>query len=104
MSESDSDSSVASILGVSRCLDGIDGDAWISGAEGAQDDIQVSGTSGVNDPGDIPWRTTQPRSNQALGCKSLDLLVTQPWGLRALARQWRREFTTILTEKSFSRR
>ena len=62
MSESDSDSSVASILGVSRCLDGIDGDAWISGAEGAQDDIQVGEAAGVNDPSDIPWRMTSWRA------------------------------------------
>jgi len=53
---SDSDSSVASILGV--CLDGFDGDAWTSDAEGAQDYIQVGQTAGVNDPDDIPWSTT----------------------------------------------
>jgi len=53
---SDSDSSVDSILGV--CLDGFDGNAWMSDAEGAQDDIQVGADAGVNDPGDIPWRTT----------------------------------------------
>jgi hypothetical protein len=53
---SDSDNSVASILGV--CLDGFDGDAWMSDAEGAHDDIQVGEAAGVNDPGDIPWRTT----------------------------------------------
>jgi len=57
---SDSDSSVVSILGV--CLDGFDGDAWMSDAEGAHDDIQVGQTAGVNDPGDIPWRTTAWRS------------------------------------------
>jgi hypothetical protein len=56
LSESDNDSSVGSILGV--CLDGFDGDAWMSDAEGAQDDIQVGTAAGVNDPGDIPWRTT----------------------------------------------
>ena len=56
LSESDSDSSVASILGV--CLDGFKGDAWISDAEGVQDDVQVGEAAGVNDPGDIPWRTT----------------------------------------------
>jgi len=55
-SESDSDSSVGSILGV--CLDGFDGDAWMSDAEEAQDDIQVGAATWVNDPGDIPWRTT----------------------------------------------
>ena len=54
---SDSDSSVTSILGV--CLDGFDGDAWMSDAEGAQDDILVGEAAGVNDPGDIPWRTTE---------------------------------------------
>ena len=56
LSESDSDSSAASILGVS--LDGFDGDAWMSDLEGAHDDIQVGKAAGVNDPGDIPWRTT----------------------------------------------
>jgi len=30
----------------------------MSDAEGAQDDIQVGAAAGVNDPGDIPWRTT----------------------------------------------
>jgi len=44
---SESDSSVASILGV--CLDGFDGDAWMSDAEGAQDDIQLGAGAGVND-------------------------------------------------------
>jgi hypothetical protein len=53
---SDSDSSVASILGV--CPDGFNGDAWMSDAEDAQDDIQVGAAAGVNDTGDIPWRTT----------------------------------------------
>jgi len=53
---SDSDSSAASILGM--CLDGFDGDAWMSDAEGAQDDIQVGVAAGENGPGDIPWRTT----------------------------------------------
>jgi len=56
LSDSDNDSSVVSILGV--CLDGYDGDAWMSDTEGAQDDIQVGGAPGVNDPGDIPWCTT----------------------------------------------
>jgi len=51
---SDSDSSAASILGV--CLDGFDGEAWMSEAEGAQNDIQVGAAAGENDPGDIPWR------------------------------------------------
>jgi len=53
---SDSDSSVDSILSV--CLDGFNGLAWITEIEGAQDDIQVGRAAGVNDPGDIPWRTT----------------------------------------------
>jgi len=53
---SGSDSSVGSILGA--CLDRFDGDAWMSEAEGAQDDIQVGAAAGVNDPGDIPWRMT----------------------------------------------
>jgi len=57
---SDSDSSVDSILGV--CLDGFDGDAWMSEAEGAQDDIQVGAAAEVNDPGDILWRTTAWRA------------------------------------------
>ena len=56
LSESDSDSSAASILGV--CLDGFDGDAWMSDVEGVQDEIQVGEAAGVNDRGDIPWRTT----------------------------------------------
>jgi len=56
LSESDSDSSAASILGV--CLDGFDGDTWMLDAEGAHNDIQVGEVAGVNDPGDIPWRTT----------------------------------------------
>jgi len=43
---SDSDSSVDSILGV--CLDGFDGDAWMSEVEGAQDDSQVGEAVGVN--------------------------------------------------------
>ena len=49
---SDSDSSVDSILGV--CLDGFDGDVWISETEGAQDDIQVGAAAGENDPSDVP--------------------------------------------------
>jgi len=56
LSDSDSDISVGSILGV--CLDGFDGDAWMSDAEEAQDDFQVGAAAGVNDPGEIPWRTT----------------------------------------------
>jgi len=56
LSESDSDSSVGSILGV--CLDGFNGDAWMSDAEKVQDDIQVGEAAGVNDPGDLPLRTT----------------------------------------------
>jgi len=56
VSESDSDRSVGSILGA--CLDGFDGDVWMSDAEGAQDDFQVGAAAGVNDPGDIPCYTT----------------------------------------------
>jgi len=56
LSESDSASSAASILGV--CLDGFDRDAWMSDAEGAHNDIQVGEAAGVNDSVDIPWRTT----------------------------------------------
>ena len=51
---------MTSILGV--CLDGFDGDAWMSDAHGAQDDIQVGEAAGVNDPGDIPWCTTAWRA------------------------------------------
>ena len=57
---SDSDSSVGSILGA--CLDGFNGDAWMSDVEGAHDDIQVGEVTGVNDPGNIPWRTTAWRA------------------------------------------
>jgi len=46
LSQSYSDSSVASLLGV--CLDGFNGDAWMSEAEEAQDDIQVGAAAGVN--------------------------------------------------------
>jgi len=53
---SDSERSVASILRV--CLDAFDGDAWMSDAEGAHDDMQVGAAEGVNDPGDVPWHTT----------------------------------------------
>jgi len=56
LSDSNSASSVGSILGA--CLDGFDGDAWMSDAEEAHDDIQVGDAVGVNDFGDIPWRTT----------------------------------------------
>jgi len=31
---------------------------WMSDSEGAHDDIQVGEVAGVNDPGNIPWRTT----------------------------------------------
>jgi len=34
----------------------------MSDAEGAYDDIQVGETAGVNDPGDIPWRTAAWRA------------------------------------------
>jgi len=30
----------------------------MSDADEAQDDIQIGAAAGVNDPGDIPWRTT----------------------------------------------
>jgi len=60
LSDSDSDSSVGSIL--SACLDGFNGDAWMSDVEGANNDIQVGEAVGVNDPSDIPWRTTPWRA------------------------------------------
>jgi len=60
LSDSDSDSFVGSILGA--CLDGFDGDTWMSEAEGAHDDIQVGEAAGVNDPSDIPWHTTTWRA------------------------------------------
>jgi len=44
------------------CLDGFDGDAWMSDAEGAQDDMQVGEVAEVNGPGYIPWRTTAWRA------------------------------------------
>ena len=56
LSESDIDSSVASIFGV--CLNEFNGVAWMSDAEGAHDDIHVGEAAGVNDPGDMTWRTT----------------------------------------------
>jgi len=52
LSESDSDSRVASILG--RFND----NSWMSDAEGAQDNLQVGAAAGVNDPGNILCRTT----------------------------------------------
>jgi len=52
----ESDSSVVSILGV--CLDGFDGDAWMSDPEGAHDEIQAGAGAGVNDPDDILWCVT----------------------------------------------
>jgi len=55
LSDSDTDSSIGFILGA--CLDGFNGDAWMSDAEEAQDDIQVGAAAGVNDLGDILWRT-----------------------------------------------
>ena len=59
---SDSDSSVGSIIGACPDSDGFDGDAWMSDVEGAHDDIQVGEVTGVNDPGNIPWRTTAWRA------------------------------------------
>ena len=56
LSESDSGNSGASIL--SMCLHGFDGDARMSDAEGAQEDMQVGAAEGVNDPAAIPWCTT----------------------------------------------
>ena len=56
LSDSDSDSSVGSIL--DACLDGFNGDVWMLDAEEAQDDIKVGAAAGVNDPSDIPWRMT----------------------------------------------
>jgi len=55
LSDSDSDINVGSILGA--CLDGFNGDAWMSDAEEAQDN-NIGAAAGVNDPGDISWRTT----------------------------------------------
>jgi len=65
LSESDSDNSSASILGV--CLYGFDGDTWISDAEGAQDDMQVCAAAGDNNRGEIPWRTIGGIQGAALG-------------------------------------
>ena len=58
LSDSDSDNSEGSILGM--CLHGSNGDASMLDADGAQDDTQVSHgeAAGVKDPGDIPWCTT----------------------------------------------
>jgi len=56
LSDSDSDNSEGSILGM--CLYGSNGDASMLDADGAQDDTQVSEAAGVKDPGDIPWCTT----------------------------------------------
>ena len=57
LSEGDSDNSAVSILGV--CLHGSDGDAWMSDAEGAHDDMQVDAAAGDIDPIDILWRMTE---------------------------------------------
>jgi len=65
LSNVDSHSSAASILGV--CLDGFNGDAWMSDVEGAHDDIQVGQAAGVNNPSDIPWRMTVSLKGDALG-------------------------------------
>jgi len=56
LSDSDSDNFVGPIFGA--CLDGFDGDAWMSDTDGAHDDIQVGEAAGVNDPSNIPWCTT----------------------------------------------
>jgi len=69
-SESDSDGSTASILGV--CLHGFHGDAWMSDAEGAHDDMQVGAAVGVNDPGDIPWYTIGDLQEPAFGDNNED--------------------------------
>jgi len=60
LSDNDNDSSVGSILGA--CLDGFNGDAWMPDVEGARDDMQEGEVSGINDPGDIAWRTTPWRA------------------------------------------
>jgi len=52
---SESASSVDCILGM--CLDGLEGDVWMSDAKGEQDDTQVGDAAGVKDHGGIPWRT-----------------------------------------------
>jgi len=39
----------------------------MSDAEGAQDDMQIGAAAGVNDPGDIPWRTIGGLQGAALG-------------------------------------
>jgi len=44
LSESDSDNSAACILGV--CINGLDEDAWMSDADGAQDNMQVGAAEG----------------------------------------------------------
>ena len=71
LSESNSDSSVGSILGVRQ--DGFDGDAWMSDAEGAQDEIQVGAAAGINDHGDIPLRTTawSAGAEDVVNCKTV---------------------------------
>jgi len=40
------------------CLDGLNGDASMSDAEGAQDDMQSGEVKGGKERGDIPWRMT----------------------------------------------
>ena len=56
LSDSDSDSSVGSILGAR--LDGFDRESWMLDTKGAHCDIQVGEAVGVNDSGDIPRRMT----------------------------------------------
>jgi len=56
LSDSDSDSSVGSILGAR--LDGFDRESWMLDTKGAHYDIQVGEAVGVNDSGDIPRRMT----------------------------------------------
>jgi len=56
LSESNSDRSDTDILSV--CLDGFNGDAWMSDVEGVQDNMQVGEAEGVNDIAAISWRTT----------------------------------------------
>jgi len=49
------------------CLEGFNEDALMSDSEEAQDDIQVGAAAGVNDFGDIPWRTISGLLGAVLG-------------------------------------
>ena len=56
LSDSDSDNSDTSIF--CMCLNSFNRDNWMPDVGGARDDIQVGEADRVNDPADIPWRTT----------------------------------------------